>query len=72
MPEKVKIILTADTRKAVHRVGSVHMGVQMKKNLWKFFLFSGMFLLAAGSVCVSCVSAPDAGRMQGTQNTIYL
>ena len=61
MPEKVKIILTADTRKAVHGVGSVHMGVQMKKKLWKFFLFSGMFLLAAGSVCVSCVSAPDAG-----------
>jgi hypothetical protein len=62
MPEKVKIILTADTRKAVHGVGSVHMGVQMKKSLWKVFLFSGMFLLAAGSVCVSCVSAPDAGN----------
>ena len=60
--EKSKIILTADTGTAVHGVESVHMGVQMKKNLWKFFLFSGMFLLAAGSVCVSCVSAPDAGN----------
>lgn len=34
----------------------------MKKELWKVFLFSGMFLLAVGSVCVSCVSAPDAGN----------
>jgi hypothetical protein len=38
------------------------MGVQMKKKLWKIFLFSGMFLLATGSVCVSCVSSPDAGN----------
>jgi hypothetical protein len=38
------------------------MEAVMKKNLAKFFLFSAMFLLAVGSVCVSCVSAPDAGN----------